>query len=92
MHHPDPHSIVLHDEGNEIWKADEHGVRHLRDAVAFDNPYGMRLVGFGLIASGYSLDRARAWLARTLPDVWQQHRVSEAWDGLDFVCGSRWLH
>jgi hypothetical protein len=52
----------------------------------------MRVVGMGLILSGFSLDVARGWLARTIPDPWQQHCVSSAWNLLQFRCGAHWWH
>lgn len=80
------------DDSDEPWDADHDGAPALREELAYRNPLGIRQVGISLTLSGFTLKEATAWLSRTIPNYSEQAVVCEAWEWLEFRCGSAWVN
>ncbi|MBX3619367.1 MAG: hypothetical protein KF891_05170 [Rhizobacter sp.] len=80
------------DDSIERWDADRDGAPALREALAYRNPLDIRLVGTSLTLSGFTRNEATAWLSRTIPNYSEQAVVCDAWEWLEFRCGSAWVN
>ena len=77
----------------EVLDVEHHGADALYMAIVLGDCNGMRAVATAMALSGWGLADAKSWLQRTLPGhACLQYMVSEEWHGIDFPCGSRWLH
>lgn len=73
-------AALVGDDGAEAW---HDRMRHLRDA---QRPFIARLAANGLLAEGWTIDRATDWVwARTHPSVWRHLVVERGWPPGRFV-------